>query len=1564
MMKRTQTMLYHEHDLARSLSRRILGPQTDADEIYLRQTPRGDTENDHTVQGASSSTSQETSGETTIAAPDIPQTSLPTLAPGVTSSTSAKQIQDAELPVTRIVWAIVASKLKKETSEVPAEATISSLVGGRSTLTNEIVGDLHQEFKELLPDRAEDQSLEALCKALQAQHGGTLGKQTRSMINKMISSKFPSGFSQARIRQDLQDGWGLGPMRQEAVLLSGLTCQPPARLSSPSAAKEFLTMLASTYFREEGLTIPSQESSSPRTTMVDDKTLKAMNEKNSAVLRQVMEVLGAHLEEPEPSTIGRENCAEDGDAVKRLDVWLSEHGEEYAEGIMPRFDVHKQRQYDSYWNWNSQDIALLADLIRTSRHLEQPDVLGRLFLSITNRACDRSNAQIKNLIEQEHGSNKRGTEMRSILQLLHGSCIVAKDHDPIFIHVVADMAPVTTISASGYLVYREEPRRHKGLKGINGGYLPPRVSFPVSSYPHGTATVSYENSEAFARDLVLANQSGLSFSGRNVLLNGAGRNSIGINILRCLLTGGARVTLTTSSFSTETAKMYQRLYAQYGSKGSVLRVLPCNQGSQQDVMNLVQYLDADPDWDLDYIIPFAAVSENGRGLEGLDSRSELAHRLMLTNLLRLLGAVAASKRRRNVRTRPATVILPLSPNHGLMGNDGLYSESKLGLEALLPKWSSEGWAEYLSLLGVVIGWTRGTGLMDENDIVAQAVEGLGVRTFSSEEMAANITVLMGGSLNAECQMAPLLIDMGGGLGNVDGFKDKLAAIRRILHTDAEIKRAIEEERRLEMACVTGQTTEPGESEGSRLSHRANIKLPLLVLPDYNTEIKPLAEELEGMVDLSRVVVITGFAELGPHGSSRTRWEMEVNGTYSLEGCIEMAWTMGLIKHHSGVSRNGIKFSSWVDTKTLRPVDDAEIPGRYLSKILEHSGIRLIEPAICDNGYDPEKKESMQEVLLQYDLPAFEVPAETVEDLRRKHGDKITITFDESGACRVKLKAGAAVMIPRASRFDRTVAGQLPTGWSAKKYGISDDIIDQVDPVTLFSLVCTVEALLMSGVTDPYELYKYIHVSELGNCIGSSMGGLSSLRKMHRDRFIDKPVKGDILQETFINTTGAWINMLLTSSSGPIRTPVGACATALESLDTGCDLIIAKKAKVCLVGGVEDFVEDVSYEFGSMRATANTDAEFAAGRRPEDMSRPTASSRSGFMESQGCGIQVLTSAELALEMGLPIYGIVSYTNMSADKASRSVPAPGKGVLVNAREAVSTKLPPPLVSISARRKLLDLRKRQIRDWCEASIHDVLSEPHDELMFPATEDVERHRHDCIAALEEEAKSQVAEATFNLGNNFWKDSTKQQISPLRGSLATWGLGIDDITVASLHGTSTVQNDLNETFVIEEQMKHLGRRDGNLLSCVTQKWLTGHAKGAAGAWMVNGCLQMMDTALIPGNRNADNVDKELRSREHLLFPNVTMGTDGIKACSVTSFGFGQKGSQSLLVHPRYLFATISAERFQIYADKRQMRWKAATAAFVSGMINENMVSLAIKSGAPYAKDQEIQSLLDPNARF
>jgi hypothetical protein len=66
--------------------------------------------------------------------------------------------------------------------------------------------------------------------------------------------------------------------------------------------------------------------------------------------------------------------------------------------------------------------------------------------------------------------------------------------------------------------------------------------------------------------------------------------------------------------------------------------------------------------DLDYILPFDGIPENGREIDGLDDKSELARRMMLVDLLRILGAVKNKKASRHFVTRPTQVILPLSPN--------------------------------------------------------------------------------------------------------------------------------------------------------------------------------------------------------------------------------------------------------------------------------------------------------------------------------------------------------------------------------------------------------------------------------------------------------------------------------------------------------------------------------------------------------------------------------------------------------------------------------------------------------------------------------------------------------------------------------------------------------------------------------------------------------------------------------------------------------------------------------------------------------------------------------------
>ena len=103
--------------------------------------------------------------------------------------------------------------------------------------------------------------------------------------------------------------------------------------------------------------------------------------------------------------------------------------------------------------------------------------------------------------------------------------------------------------------------------------------------------------------------------------------------------------------------------------------------------------------------------------------------------------------------------------------------------------------------------------------------------------------------------------------------------------------------------------------------------------------------LRGMLDLDKVMVITGFAEVGPWGSSRTRWEMEARGHFTIEGCIEMAWMMGHIKHFNGRLPNGSLYVGWVDAKSGEPVDDKDVRAKYEKDILAHAGIRLIGMSI-------------------------------------------------------------------------------------------------------------------------------------------------------------------------------------------------------------------------------------------------------------------------------------------------------------------------------------------------------------------------------------------------------------------------------------------------------------------------------------------------------------------------------------------------------------------------------------------------------------------------------------------
>jgi fatty acid synthase subunit beta len=614
-----------------------------------------------------------------------------------------------------------------------------------------------------------------------------------------------------------------------------------------------------------------------------------------------------------------------------------------------------------------------------------------------------------------------------------------------------------------------------------------------------------------------------------------------------------------------------------------------------------------------------------------------------------------------------------------------------------------------------------------------------------------------------------------------------------------------------------------------------------------------------------------------------------------------------------------------------------------------------------DGYNPEKKMLMQEIIVDHDLEPFACSQEEAQHFKLQQGDKADIYEDASGEWTVVLHKGATLYVPKALRFDRLVAGQLPTGWDAARYGVPKDIVDQVDPVTLFNIVSTVEAFVSAGITDPYEFFKYVHVSEIGNVTGSGVGGQVSQRGLFRDRLLDKPVQKDILQESFINTMPAWINMLLLSSSGPIKTPVNACATSAVSVELACESLLTGKAKIMIAGATEDITEESSYEFANMKATSNAVDEIAHGRTPAEMSRPATSTRNGFMEAHGAANHILMTASTAIEIGSPIYGIIALSSTASDKEGRSVPAPGAGILTTARENPG-KRANPLLNFNYRVRQVKSRRAQIKAWVEAE-YDALREELDELKASGElqeSDEKSWLEERTTFIHSEAKRQEKESLATWSHNFYQQD--HAIAPIRGALAVYGLTVDDIGVASFHGTSTKANDKNESRVLNTQLKHLGRSKGNALLAITQKYLTGHPKGPAASWMANGMMQALLSGTVPGNRNADNIDVIMKDFEHIVYPSRTIQTDGLKAGLLKSFGFGQAGGEILIIHPDYVLASLEESQYKAYQAKNAQRY-AKSYRYLHDSLTGVADFVQVKNEAPYSDDLEYTVYLNPSAR-
>ncbi|WP_225872095.1 type I polyketide synthase [Scrofimicrobium canadense] len=951
------------------------------------------------------------------------------------------------------------------------------------------------------------------------------------------------------------------------------------------------------------------------------------------------------------------------------------------------------------------------------------------------------------------------------------------------------------------------------------------------------------------------------------LVTGAAPKSIAGAVTARLLAGGATVIATASRVDASRLAFAKQLYRDHAAPGAALWLVPANLSSYRDVDALIDWISTEQTKVVGantevvktaltptLFFPFAAPRVAG-SLGESGETFEAQARLLLWSVERGIAKLAEVGRNAPGAHR-THVILPGSPNRGVFGGDGAYGETKAAFDAITNRWKVEPlWAQTISIAHPRIGWVRGTGLMGGNDPLVAAAQEAGIQTFSTEDIADELLTLCTPQARQQAAESPLDADLTGGLGaGVD-----LRALKEAAEAAISESHDLSEDT---LAQIPALPTPPAPS-----------------LPEYQANLWE-----SGSAKPEDLVVVVGIGEVGTWGSGRTRHEAELGinpeGGVDLSpaAVLEMAWMMGLVRWQDS------PVAGWYDSED-QIVAEEQIFDRFRDEVVARSGVRpFMDGDAAIDGAD-EDMGTLEEtsVFLTSDV-TFTVPdKKTAESFVIQDPRMTRITEIEGGEWQVTRLAGAEARMPRRAFLTRRVGGQLPEGFDPARWGIPASMLENMDRMAAWNLVTAVDAFLSAGFT-PAELLSAVHPAEVAMTQGTGFGGMTSMRKLFVDRFLGEEYPQDILQETLPNVVAAHVMQSYIGGYGSMIHPVGACATAAVSVEEGIDKIACGKASFVVAGAIDDMAVESIVGFGSMNATADTETMLGRGIEERFFSRANDRRRGGFVEAQGGGTVLLARGDVALEMGLPVLGVIAFAQSFADGIHTSIPAPGMGALAAARGGEKSRL----------------------------VHD--------------------------------------------------------------LATLGVTPDDIAVVSKHDTSTNANDPNESELHTRLARAIGRTEGNPLFVISQKSLTGHAKGGACVFQIAGLTQLFADGIVPANAALDCVDEALADNPWLVWlrqPLPLGDIQPIKAGLATSLGFGHVSSLVALVHPGAFEAAIERsagqERRKQWRERAEDRLREGARRLEAGMLGratlfESPENRRFADGVD-VHESEAAMLLDPNAR-
>ncbi len=501
-------------------------------------------------------------------------------------------------------------------------------------------------------------------------------------------------------------------------------------------------------------------------------------------------------------------------------------------------------------------------------------------------------------------------------------------------------------------------------------------------------------------------------------------------------------------------------------------------------------------------------------------------------------------------------------------------------------------------------------------------------------------------------------------------------------------------------------------------------------------------------------------------------------------------------------------------------------------MLDHTLIRKIEPQTFDiNDLKMHRKTTMQaqDEPIKFETRKRQLPENLPENWQ----------VEDLGAGKVQVTVTGEMEVMTQDTYSPAItsAAQIPTGFNpAELYNSRNQ------PKGLQLAVFGASDALHSLGMDWDDVISHIEPDEISVYAASAIGQLDDLggRGLQQARLKGGRVSSKLMSLMLTQMPADFINSYMINSAGSTGANIGACATFLYNLRQGIGDIKAGRAKIAIVGGAEAPVEpEVIDGFKAMGALAE-DAQIAAldgtdACNNRAASRPFAEN-AGFTIGEASQFFILMDDELALELGLTIYGSVADVFVNADANKKSISSPGIG------------------------NYLTVAK------CMSLAKNILGE---------------------------------------------EGVKQ-------------------TYASAHGTSTPQNRVTESHILNEVAKAF---DIEKWPVAGVKAYLGHSLGPAGGDQLAAALGVWEYGYIPGIKTTKKLAEDVfDSNLEFCLEHKFVGEKGeqMKGVVLNSKGFGGNNASGLVLSPQttqtMLAKKYGAEKMADYQAKNQAIQNAAKA--------------------------------------